>query len=100
MKSKQSTSTTTLLSDRKQTMSKKKQWKKAGDIIQQQLYGDLPEIDMDFGISFLMKAIDLKDLAFNHPDFVPTVALILEELDIDDFPKEVLELYHDFFAVY
>ena len=55
---------------------------------------------MDFGISFLMKAIDLKDLAFNHPDFIPTLALILEELDIDDFPREVLELYHEFFTAY
>ena len=55
---------------------------------------------MDFGISFFMKAIDLKDLAFNHPDFVPTLALILEELDLDDFPREVLELYHDFFVAY
>ncbi len=55
---------------------------------------------MDFGISFLIKAIDLKDLAFNHPDFVPTLSIILEELDLDEFPREVVELYHDFFAVY
>lgn len=74
-------SCTTALEDLKRVLQKTKQWAEARDVIQQQLFQQLPVIDFDFAESFLIQAAESKEKLY-HVDFVPALAAVIEAIDI------------------